>query len=121
LYGDSSVIRKRATQVRDQGSDVRALADQLVATTEALSWTGRAARDLHAIVTERASELRAAAAAHATAADLLDRHGQEVARLQEAVAENERRFRDRQTAGELPAGTEPPPPGHKDWLTYELP
>lgn len=121
MYGDSSVIRKRAGQVRDQGADVRALADQLVATTEALGWTGRAARDLHTRVTERAAHLRAAAASHVTAADLLVRHAQEVAELQDRIAETEDRFHDLRASGELATDAEPPPPGHKDWLTFELP
>lgn len=121
MYGDSSVIRKRAGQVRDQGADVRALADQLVATTEALGWTGRAARDLHTRVTERANHLRSAATGHATAADLLLRHAQEVDELQERIAEAEDRFHDLHANGELSGDVEPPPRGHKDWLTFELP
>lgn len=121
MYGDSSVIRKSAAQVRDQGADVRALADQLVATTEALGWTGRAARDLDRRVGERAAQLRAAAASHVTAADLLLRHAQEVADLQDRIAEAEERFHDLQASGQLVTDAEPPPPGHKDWLTFELP
>ena len=121
MYGDSSDIRKRAGQVRDQGADIRALADQLVATTEALGWTGRAARDLHTRVTDRAAHLRAVATRHVTAADLLVRHAQEVAELQERIAEAEERFDDLRASGELVTDAEPPPRGHKDWLTFELP
>ena len=43
MYGDSGVMRKRAAQLREQGGDIRALADHLVAQTESIAWTGRAA------------------------------------------------------------------------------
>ena len=61
MYGDSEIIRRRATQLRDQGADVRALADELVARVEGLGWTGRAADAMRERVTDRASHLRVAA------------------------------------------------------------
>jgi hypothetical protein len=121
VYGDSDVIRKRADQLRDQGVDVRALADQLVATTEALGWTGRAATAMHERVTERATHLRAAAARHSSAADALDRHAREVDENADQIADIEQRFTALAEAGQVPAGFAAPPPGHKDWLTVDLP
>jgi uncharacterized protein (DUF3084 family) len=147
MYGDTEVLRRRADQLREQGVDVRMLADQLVAQTERLGWTGRAAESMRLRVQERATHLRAVAGQHDTAADSLDRHAQDVTTLQDAIAERER------TAGSLVADARsriaqleaaddgsdaavrrlpddddtalaaftPPPPGHKDWLSVELP
>ena len=58
MYGDTAAMRKRAAQLREQGTDVRALADRLVASVEALAWTGRAANDMRARVQDRANHLR---------------------------------------------------------------
>ncbi len=87
MYGDTDVLRRRVDQLREQAVDVRALADRLVAQTESLGWTGRAAESMRLRVTERATHLRGAAAQHESAADVLDRHLQEVDRLAEEIAE----------------------------------
>ena len=122
MYGDSDVMRRRAAQLREQGVDLRALADQLVARTEALGWTGRAADAMRERVRERATQVREAAARHDTAADSLERHLLEVEHLKDAIAGIERRARLREAdADEPPAAFVPPPPGHKDWLTTPLP
>jgi hypothetical protein len=124
MYGDTRVMRRRAGQLREQGADIRAAADRLVARSEAVPWHGRAADATRERVKERAGHLRAAAHAHDTAADSLERHLVEVDRLKEAVADAERRARDRFDETVLGAGaTTPawPPPGHADWLTVELP
>ncbi len=121
MYGDSDVIRKRADLLHDQGADVQALADQLVATTEALGWTGRAAEAMHLRVTERAAHLRTAAVGHSSAADALDRHAKEVDELADQIADIEQRFSVRAATDEVPADFVAPPPGHKDWLTTDLP
>lgn len=117
MYGDTEVIRRRTDQLRQQGTDLRALADHLVARTEALGWEGRAAESLRERIRDRATLVREVAERHDTAADSLERHRVEVDRLQEQIAATERR------AGQLtdPSGFEPPPPGHRDWLTVELP
>lgn len=122
MYGDTAAMRKRAGQLREQGADVRALADRLVAQVDALNWRGRAAVALRARVQERAALLRKCAGAHETAAESLDRHLAEVDRLKDSITGIERRaaslvgedaeLRDRFT---------PPPPGHKAWLTASLP
>jgi hypothetical protein len=123
MYGDTAVMRRRAGQLREQGADIRAAADRLVARSEAVPWRGRAADAMRERVKERAGHLRAAAHAHETAAESLERHLVEVDRLKDAVADAERRARARYD--EPPdggaTGATWPPPGHADWLTVERP
>jgi hypothetical protein len=120
MYGDADLMRKRVDQLREQAVDLRGLADVLVAQTEAVPWTGRAADAMRERVKERAAHLRAAAADHDTAADSLARHAQEVVTLKDAIADAERRV---STLGDEPGSTEftPPASGHKDWLAVSLP
>ncbi|MDO9495179.1 MAG: hypothetical protein Q7J48_05720 [Nocardioides sp.] len=147
MYGDTDALRRRVDQLREQGVDVRALADQLVARTENLGWTGRAAESMRLRIRERAARLRDAAGEHDTAADSLERHVQEVGRLQDAIADRERKASSlvaeaRTRVAQVEAANEaadpavrrvvdpddlvlaafaPPPPGHKDWLAVDLP
>src|SRR3954454_14650337 len=134
MYGDTVVMRKRAGQLREQGADIRAAAERLVACGEAVPWRGRAADAMRERVKERAHHLRAAAHAHDTAADSLERHLAEVDRLKEAVAEDERRLGGQvveaqhhvePTSYDDSAATDHdralatltlPPSGHADWL-----
>lgn len=120
MYGDTDVMRRRAAQLREQGDDIRAVADQLVAQTESIGWTGRAAAALRERVRDRAAHLRAAAARHDGAADSLEKHLLEVDRLKDAIADLERHA-GVLAADEVAASFAPPPPGHKDWLTVSLP
>jgi hypothetical protein len=143
MYGDPDVMRRRATQLREQGAELRALADQLVARSQAPWWTGRAADAMRERVAERAGHIRDAAARHDTAADSLERHLVQVEDLQEAIATAERRAQAlvadaRTRVARLEAHDDgvrrepdpadrqlvefaPPPPGHKEWLTTTLP
>jgi hypothetical protein len=143
MYGDTVVMRKRAGQLREQGADIRAAAERLVARSEAVPWRGRAAEAMRERVKERAAHLRAAAHSHDTAADSLERHLAEVDRLKEAVAEAERRLGGQvveaqhrveataydDTTRESAASDHDhvlavvalPPSGHADWLALELP
>jgi len=146
MYGDADVMRKRADQLREQALDLRGLADLLVAQTEAIGWTGRAAESMRERVRERATHLRAAAAQHDTAADSLDRHLQGVDTIKDAIVDIERRattlVADARTrvarieaaneaepeVRQVPdaddqnlAGFTPPRTGHKDWLAVSLP
>jgi hypothetical protein len=145
VYGDTLVMRKRAAQLREQGEDVRAMAEILVSHSDEIDWTGRAADAMRERVRERAAHLREAANAHDTAAATLERHLAECDRLTESIAGIERRAsslvadaRGRiariQAAGDhggvraTPtredqslASFSPPPSGHRDWLTVELP
>ena len=135
MYGDPDVMRRRVDQLREQAVDIRTLADQLVARTEGIGWSGRAADAMRVRVTDRASHLRSAAAQHETAADSLDKHLQAVRTLREQIADVERRTTDlvaeartRTSAGREPDPDDvvlgaftPPPSGHRDWLGVELP
>jgi Tfp pilus assembly protein FimV len=138
MYGDTATARKRVAQLREQGADIRAMADRLVAQAEGVPWTGRAAESMRARIKERASHLRLAASHHDAAADSLARHATEVDALKDAietashkagalVADARTRASGATTTGApshedaaLLAFT-PPPAGHKDWLTTELP
>ena len=146
MYGDPQQQRRYAAALREQGADVRLLADQLIARTEAIGWVGRAADSMRERVRERASHLRAVAARHDTAADTLERHVAEVDRLGEAIETRQRKAhvliteaRSRVEAirhqNDDPRGprVEPdpadlallslnvPPAGHRDWLAVEIP
>ena len=135
MYGDLDVMRRRSGLLREQGDDLRAMADRLVARSESAPWSGRAADAMRERVRERASHLREVAGAHDLAADSLDRHALEVDRLCETIATIERRVtglveeaRTRARSGVPPhdgddalLALDPPPPGHADWLHVELP
>ena len=145
MYGDTAAMRKRAAQLREQGTDVRALADRLVAQLDRLQWQGRAAADMRTRIHDRAAHLRDCAGRHENAAESLERHLAEVDRLKDAIAASERKAstlvadaRSRIAAlraHDDPAGVTreptdtdrlldqfvPPPRGHKDWLGVTLP
>lgn len=140
MYGDTEAARKRVLQLREQADDIRALADQLVAQSEAVPWHGRAADSMRARIKERAAHLRTAAGHHETAADSLARHLGEVDVAKDAIetrahkamalVEDARtragRRADDATAEVDEADThllafDPPPADHRDWLTITLP
>jgi hypothetical protein len=142
MYGDTAAGRKRVAQLREQGGDIRALAARLVSQAEAVPWHGKAADAMRERIKERASHLRTAAAHHETAADSLARHLAEVDTLKEAIdvrahkattlVEDARtRAGEASGPGGIPAepdetdaallAFDPPPAGHKDWLTVTLP
>ena len=141
MYGDTTAARKRVSQLREQGGDIRATADRLVAQAESVPWRGRAAESMRVRIKERAAHLRSAAARHDTAADSLAHHLARVDELKDAIEVRERkavtlvedaRTRAAQADPEaLPEAADdqeralltfsPPPAGHLDWLTAELP
>lgn len=121
MYGDTDVMRRRAAQVREQAIDIRATADRLVAHTEALGWTGRAADALGERIRDRAAHLREVAARHDRAVESLEAHLLEVDRLQDSIVAAQRRTDALAAEDRLPASFTPPPPGHKDWLALDLP
>ena len=145
MYGDTAAGRKRVAQLREQGGDVRALAAGLVSQAEAVPWHGKAADAMRERIKERASHLRTAAAHHETAADSLARHLAEVDTLKEAIDVRAHKAttlvedaRTRASEASGPDGIpveadetdetdaallafDPPPAGHKDWLTVTLP
>jgi uncharacterized protein YhaN len=145
MYGDTAAGRKRVAQLREQGGDIRALAARLVAQAEAVPWHGKAADAMRERIKERADHLRAAAGHHETAAESLARHLQEVDTLKEAIDVRSHKaaalVEDARTRASGAAGPDgahaesdptdptdatllafdPPPAGHKDWLTVTLP
>ena len=145
MYGDTTVMRKRAGQLREQGTDVRMLADQLMAQIDSLDWTGRAADTMRARVHDRAALLRDAASSHDTASESLGRHLADVDLREEAIEAAEHRLSSLVTDAatrvtRLEAHQDPdgirrspseddqalvsfvaPQPGHRDWLTVTLP
>jgi hypothetical protein len=138
MYGDTAAGRKRVAELREQGGDIRALAARLVSQAEAVPWHGKAADSMRERIRERAGHLRAAAAQHDTAADSLAGHLVEVDRLKEAIDVRSRKattlVEDARTrTSEAAAGAtadesdgaalafDPPPAGHRDWLTVDLP
>ena len=120
MYGDTDVMRKQASRLREQGAGIRAMADQLVAHAGAVTWAGRAGDAMRERVRERATRLRESADSHDTAADSLETHLQLVDELKDSIAEVERRASALLDDGALPR-FEPPAPGHKDWLAVSLP
>ena len=149
MYGDTLVMRKRAAQLREQGEDIRAMAEQLVDHSDdvvsANGWSGRAADAMRERVRDRAAHLREAANAHDAAAASLEKHVAECDRLGESISGIERRasslVADARTRiaraehatdhggvgatatreDQALAAFAPPPSGHKEWLTVELP
>ena len=138
MYGDTAAMQKRAAQLREQGTDVRAKANRLVARLETLDWQGRAAADMRSRIHDRAAHLRDCAGRHENAAETLERHLSEVDRLKESISTTERKASSLVTDARTriaqrhrhddPTATDrlldqfvPPEPGHKDWLTVILP
>lgn len=120
MYGETDVMRKHAGRLREQGTEIRALADSLVAQAEAVTWAGRAGETMRERIRERATRLRESADRHDVAADSLERHTAEVEELKDTIAEAERRATALLEDGALPR-FEPPAHGHKDWLSVPLP
>lgn len=145
MYGDLAAMHRRVGQLREQAVDVRALADRLVAQADGIDWQGRAADSMRDRMRERGAHLRDNAHQHDIAADALGRHAAEVARLKDTLAEIELKAvsliadarqriaqveahddpegirRDAAQVDRRLADFTPPPSGHKDWLTIELP
>jgi hypothetical protein len=138
MYGDTAAGRKRVAELREQGGDIRALAARLVSQAEAVPWHGKAADSMRERIRERAGHLRAAAAQHETAAESLAGHLVEVDRLKEAIDTRSRKattlVEDARTRTSQAApgaavdesdsavlAFDPPPAGHRDWLTVDLP
>jgi hypothetical protein len=136
MYGDPAAGRRRVAQLREQSGDIRALAARLVSQAEAVPWHGKAADAMRERIKDRADHLRAAAAHHEDAAESLSRHLAEVDVLKEAIETRTHKAsalvedaRTRAAASDAPhdgaeaalLAFDPPPAGHKDWLTVDLP
>ncbi len=109
-----------------RGSDVRALADQLVGQTESLGWTGRAAESLdrHVHGVEIIQDTIAETEREVTA--LVAEARTRIARIARIESANESHAEsglrpepdaDDRTRADFTA----PPSRHRDWLTVDLP
>ena len=110
MYGDTDVMRRHVSRLREQGTEIRSMADQLVSQAEAVTWEGRAGDAMRERIRERATRLRDAADQHDHAADTLESHTQLVDELKESIAETERRATALLDDGALPR-FEPPAAG----------
>lgn len=120
MYGDTAAGRKRVAQLREQGGDIRALASRLVAQAEAVPWHGKAAESMRSRIRDRAHHLRAVAAQHETAADSLAAHLAAVDSLKDAIGTRSHKATTL-VEDDVLLAFDPPPAGHKDWLTVDLP
>jgi len=140
MYGDTTVIRRLAAQMGEQGAEIRRDADRLVEASQLVLWEGRAARAMRERMAERAVALRRTADEHDDAARALRHHADEVDRLKELIREVAHRVRGlveaarsrlddladraRDLVTSVPpdsvdrvlASLQHPPEGHKDWL-----
>ena len=144
MYGDTHVIRCQARAMREQADQIRADADRLLTLAESVAWHGLASEAMRAQARSRTCALRRTAELHEAAADALERHAAEVDRVKALITAIEHRVRalvsaarDRLAgvASSVAAGLGicpdpvdllldrfvPPPPGHRDWLTIDLP
>ncbi|GAB3245763.1 hypothetical protein [Nocardioides dilutus] len=140
MYGDTEAIRALARGLRRQGDDIRWEAETLLARAEAVPWQGVAADAMRCLARHRVGQLQRTARLHDDAASALDDHAAAVDRVKRLIALIEERVmalvaaaRDR-IAGvlglvgglvdpldDLLDRFVPPPSGHKDWLTVDLP
>ncbi len=140
MYGDTDAIRALARGLRRQGDDIRWEADGLLARAEGVLWQGVAADAMRCLARYRVAQLKRTARLHDEAAAALDDHADAVDRVKRLIALIEDRVmalvaaaRER-IAGVLGAvgglvdpvddlldRFVPPPPGHRDWLTVDLP
>ncbi len=140
MYGDTRAIRRLATQMSDQGTEIRGDVDQLVTASHLVVWDGQAALAMRERMAERAVALRRTADEHDDAARALRHHADEVDRLKDLIREIAHRVKGlvegarsrladlADTAldliknltpdpmDEMLSGFQPPPEGHKDWL-----
>jgi hypothetical protein len=138
MYGDTEAIRGLARTLRDQSAALRAEGATLLDGAETAMWQGLAAEAMRWRVREQVAALARTAGLAEEAATALEEHADEVDRLKALIAAIEQRVlalvaaaRDRlgglldavlpDPLDELLARFVPPPSGHRDWLTVELP
>jgi len=138
MYGDTETIRGLARTMRGQGAALRSEGAALLSRAETTPWEGLAADAMRVRVRAQVAALRHTAGLADEAAAALERHADEVDRLKALIAAVEREVlalvaaaQDR-LAGlvgavlpdpldQLLARFVPPPSGHRDWLTVDLP
>lgn len=138
MYGDTRTIRHLAGTMRSQATSLRHEATGLVTRAEEVHWTGLAAEAMRTTVHAQAAALRRTAELADDAASALEHHADEVDRLKALIRAIEDKVmalvaaaKDR-LAGlvdavlpdpldELLDRFVPPPSGHRDWLTVDVP
>jgi len=138
MYGDTTVIRALARTLREQGSEIRAEAEELRGRAEAAPWTGVAADAMRRLAEDHAGCLRACAEIHEEAAEALERHSRAVDHLEALIAAAERRamrlldgaagVAHALVSHVVPSAVdhwlahfEPPPHGSMEWLEVHVP
>jgi uncharacterized protein YukE len=138
MYGDTSVIRALAGQLRERAGEIRDEAHELAGRAEAVPWTGLAAAAMRRMSDDHTARLLACAVAHEAAADALDRHAREVDHVKDVIASIEHRalhllHSAASGVGGLVGhvlpdavdhwahGFDPPPTGSRAWLDVRLP
>jgi ABC-type transporter Mla subunit MlaD len=149
MYGDTEAIRGLARTMRGEAAALRSEATGLLTKAEAVPWTGLAADAMRSRVQAQVGSLRRTAELADDAAQALDRHADEVDRLKALIASIEHRVLGAMAAAkqrlaglvgmaeglvdglvgsalpdpldELLARFDPPPHGHRDWLSVSLP
>jgi hypothetical protein len=140
MYGDTEAIRGVARGLRRIGDEIRWEADRLLGHAEAVPWQGLAADAMRCLARFRVEALRRSAALHDEAAAALEAHAAAVDRVKALIAWIEERVwalvaaaRDRisgvlgvvgglvDPVDDLLDRFVPPPSGHVDWLSVDLP
>jgi hypothetical protein len=140
MYGDTEAIRGLARGLRRLGDDIRWEADTLLARAEAVPWQGVAADAMRCLARYRTTALRRTAGLHDEAAAALEDHADAVDKIKALIALIEDRVmalvaaaRDRiagvlvvvgglvDPVDDLLDRFVPPPSGHRDWLSVDLP
>ena len=138
MYGDTETIRGLASTMRTHAAAIDTEAEVLLARAEETPWEGLAADAMRRRVGAQVLALRRTSRLHDDAATALERHADRVDRLKALIAAIERKVmalveaaRHRLTGlvdavlpdpvDELLARFVPPPSGHRDWLTVDLP
>lgn len=141
MYGDTEAIRALATTIRGHGAAIETEADVLLGRAETTPWEGLAADAMRLRVRTQVVGLRQTAQLHEDAAAALEQHADDVDRIKALIAAIERKVMSMVEAArsrlaglaglldtvlpdpvdELLARFVPPPTGHRDWLTVDLP
>lgn len=143
MYGDTSIIRQHASNMRTRSGQIRDTAQLLGDRVGGTLWTGWASEEMRELAHRRTTSLRRAADHHDDAARALDRHADEVDRIKALIADIERQFHrlvesakdlgDKvlDTIKDVASGDfdlkdwvdnfDAPPPGSKEWLDVHLP
>ena len=94
MYGDTTVIRRLASQMDERAAALRTSADQLSASAETAHWWSVSGERMRGQVRERAANLRGIAADYEDAADKLRAHAREVDELKALISAIERKVTD---------------------------